>query len=173
MGPVSPWCCNQCPKRTNERTNGRRREQYRIGTKKKRARAHQQSKESAMAIAKSFQLQIKNHRNDNSFWFKENVPKGRQVDGIIRKRKRKKQRGGTKEDKSLRGTTTGTCDTSDQTKHKSKRTQGNVWSISKGGNEVCTRPPQEEETSDDERKKRKKNRKSNKNNHTTRSKQRE
>merc|ERR1712238_38411 len=59
------------------------------------------------------------------------MPKGRrkkrtpQVDGIER-RKKERQRGGTKEDKSLRGTTTGTCDTSDQTKHKSKRTQGNV-----------------------------------------------
>merc|ERR1712238_199319 len=38
MGPVSPWCCNQCPKRTNERSNGRRRNSTgigkRIGTKK-------------------------------------------------------------------------------------------------------------------------------------------
>jgi len=43
-------------------------------------------------------------------WRKERTP---QVDGIER-RKKEKQRGGTKEDKSLRGTTTGTCDTSDQ-----------------------------------------------------------
>merc|ERR1712238_353422 len=51
-------------------------------------------------------------------------------------------------------------------KHQSKRTQDNVRSISKGGNEnrmqqIRTRPPQEEETSNDDRKKRTKNRKSN------------
>ena len=72
---------------------------------KKRARAHQQSKESAMAIAKSFQLQIKNHRNDNSFQFKRHAK--RSTSGRHRsKKKKEQQRGGTKEDKSLRGTTT-------------------------------------------------------------------
>jgi len=55
-------------------------------------------------------------------------------------------------------------------KHQSKRTQDNVRSISKGGNEnrmqqIRTRPPQEEETSNDDRKKRTKNRTSNQNNH--------
>merc|ERR1712238_436418 len=108
----------------NERTKDRTEEDATVpetetkSVRKKRARAHQQSKESAMAIAKSFQLQIKNHRNDISFLFNK-IPKGRrkkrtpQVDGIER-RKKEQQRGGTKEDKSLRGTTTGTCDTSDQ-----------------------------------------------------------
>merc|ERR1712238_463173 len=164
----------------NERTKDRTEEDATVpetetkSVRKKRARAHQQSKESAMAIAKSFQLQIKNHRNDISFLFNK-IPKGRrkkrtpQVDGIER-RKKEQQRGGTKEDKSLRGTTTGTCDTSDQNE-TSIETNSRQRTISKGGNEanknVHDTYPATTKTSDDERKKRKKNQKSNKNNHTT------
>merc|ERR1712238_115470 len=63
------------------------------------------------------------------------MPKGRQkkripqVDGIER-RKKEQQRGGTKEDKSLRGTTIKLVCVIPviKTKHQSKRTQGNVRS---------------------------------------------
>jgi len=63
------------------------------------------------------------------------MPKGRrkkrtpQVDGIER-RKKEQQRGGTKEDKSLRGTTTKLVRVMPviKTKHQSKRTQDNVQS---------------------------------------------
>merc|ERR1712194_606110 len=52
-----------------------------------------------------------------------------QVDGIER-RKKEQQRGGTKEDKSLRGTTIKLVCVIPviKTKHQSKRTQGNVRS---------------------------------------------
>jgi len=96
------------------------------------------------------------------------VPKGRQVDGIDRKRKRNNN---GVEQKKIRayGKQQLVRVIPVIKKNQSKQTQGNVWSISKGGNEaknvydsVRTRSPQEEETSDDERKKRRKNRKSNK-----------
>merc|ERR1712238_134228 len=87
----------------------------------------------------------------------------------IERTKKEQQRGGTKQDKSLRGTTTGTCDTSDQNE-TSIETNSRQRTISKGGHEatiVYNKYVTPQETSNDNRKKRTMNRKSNKNNHTT------
>jgi len=100
------------------------------------------------------------------------MPKGRrkrtpQVDGIERIKK-EQQRGGTKEDKSLRGTTKLVCvipviKTKKSIETISSQRMIDLQGWQQGKNRIqYGRPPQEEETSNDDRKKRTKNRKSNK-----------
>ena len=146
--------------------------------KKRRTIAISSEIEKCHGNRESFQLQIKNHRNDNSFQSlcqkvgekTSGQRSGQHESTASSEEKKEQQRGGTKVDKSLRGTTTGTCDTSDQNE-TSIKTNSRQRTISMVGNEanknVHDTYPATKKTSDDERKKRKKNQKSNKKNHTT------
>merc|ERR1712194_237928 len=128
--------------------------------RKQRRTSSSASKVSAMAIARVSSCRSRTTETiilSNS----TRMPKGRQKKAGTasrrhRAKKKEQRRGGTKEDKSLRGTTKLVrVIPVIKTKHQSKRTQDNVRSPR------VARPPQEE-TSIDDRKKRKKNRKSNK-----------
>jgi len=106
------------------------------------------------------------------------MPKGRRKQAVNASRRHRAKKKGTttgwnnKKDKSLRGTTTGTCDTSEKNETSietnSRQRMIDLQGWQRGKNRIQYVPGHhKKKTSDDERKKRKKNRKSNKNNHTT------
>merc|ERR1712194_271118 len=106
-------------------------------TKKQRRTSSSASKESAMAIARvSSCRSIKNHRNDNSFQFNKNAKRSAKKSGhrksTASSEEKRNNNGVEQKDKSLRGTTTGTCDTSDQNE-TSIETNSRQRTISKGG----------------------------------------
>merc|ERR1712194_423074 len=76
------------------------------------------------------------HRNDNSFQFNNNAQRSAKKSGhrksTASSEEKRNNNGVEQKDKSLRGTTTGTCDTSDQNE-TSIETNSRQRTISKGG----------------------------------------
>merc|ERR1712194_609139 len=112
-------------------------------TKKQRRTSSSASKESAMAIARvSSCRSIKNHRNDNSFQFNKNAKRSAKKSGhrksTASSEEKRNNNGVEQKDKSLQGTTTGTCDTSDQNE-TSIETNSRQRTISKGGQATTRR----------------------------------